>query len=159
MNGKRKKWGEAHEKDKNCKIFDKSPKICYHFCVIHYFLSFLCMNTTQKLAYSAFAAMAVAPSTFAAIQFDNNKVQSGLKGSEQQADSAIQTLITNFMIFLALIAVCYGLYGGFLMLTAGGDEDKVKKGRTILLQVALGLVVIFLANSIVQFILKSILGS
>ena len=43
------------------------------------------------------------------------------------------------------------------MLTAGGDEDKVSTGRKILIQVALGLVVIFLANSIVQFVLSRIL--
>ncbi len=61
------------------------------------------------------------------------------------------------MTFLAIIAVIYGLYGGFLMLTAGGEEEKMKKGRTILIQVAIGLVVIFLANSIVQFVLTKIL--
>lgn len=44
------------------------------------------------------------------------------------------------------------------MLTAGGDEEKVKKGRTILIQVGIGLIVIFLANSIVQFVLTKIIG-
>ncbi len=43
------------------------------------------------------------------------------------------------------------------MLTAGGEEEKMKKGRTILIQVAIGLVVIFLANSVVQFVLQRIL--
>ena len=61
------------------------------------------------------------------------------------------------MTFLAILAVVYGLYGGFLMLTAGGEEEKMKKGRTILIQVAIGLIVIFLANSIVQFVLTKIL--
>ena len=61
------------------------------------------------------------------------------------------------MTFLAILAVVYGLYGGFLMVTAGGEEEKMKKGRTILIQVAIGLVVIFLANSIVQFVLTKIL--
>jgi len=60
-------------------------------------------------------------------------------------------------MFLALIGVCYGLWGGFQIVTAGGEEEKVKKGRTILIQVAIGLVVIFLANSIVQWVLTKIL--
>lgn len=116
------------------------------------------MKTIQKVGYATLASALLVNQSFAAITFDNNKIQSGLKGDENTADQTIQTLITRAMIFLALIAVCYGLYGGFLMLTAGGEEDKVKKGKTILIQVALGLIVIFLANSIVQLVLRSILG-
>lgn len=115
------------------------------------------MKTMKKFAYAALAATAVIPQTMAQISFGGDKVQSGLQGSKNTADVTIQNLIQNAMIFLAILAVCYGLYGGFLMLTAGGEEDKVKRGRTILIQVALGLVVIFLANSIVQFVLSRIL--
>jgi hypothetical protein len=69
----------------------------------------------------------------------------------------VQKLIGNFMFFLGIIAVCYGLYGGFLIMTAGGEDTKVKQGKTILIQVGIGLVVIFLANSIIQWVLGSIL--
>ncbi len=88
--------------------------------------------------------------------FGSDKVVKN-KGSDNTAETTIQNLIANALLFLAILAVCYGIYGGFLMMTAGGEEDKMKKGRTILLQVAIGLVVIFLANSIVQFVLKNIL--
>lgn len=37
------------------------------------------------------------------------------------------------------------------MVTAGGDEEKVKKGKNILIQVILGIVVIFLSFSIVNW--------
>lgn len=37
---------------------------------------------------------------------------------------------------LALIALVVLLYGGFLMVTASGDEEKYKKGFTILKQAA-----------------------
>jgi hypothetical protein len=43
-------------------------------------------------------------------------------------------------------------------MTAGGDEGKVKQGRQILLNVAIGLVVIYLVNSVVQFVLTKILA-
>lgn len=115
------------------------------------------MKTMKKFAYAALAATAVIPQTMAQINFGGDKVQSGLQGSRNTADVTIQKLVENAMFFLGILAVCYGLYGGFLMLTAGGEEDKVKRGRTILIQVALGLVVIFLANSIVQFVLSKIL--
>ena len=79
-----------------------------------------------------------------------------MKGSDNTAEVAVQNLLSNAMIFLGILAVVYGIYGGFLIVTAGGEEDKVKKGKTILTQVAIGLVVIFLANSIIQWVLTKI---
>lgn len=117
------------------------------------------MKTIQKIGYATLGSALLANQSFAAIQYGSNKVSEDLKGSADTADGAIQTLVKNAMIFLAILAVLYGLYGGFLMLTAGGDDGKVKTGKTILIQVGLGLIVIFLANSIVQFVLKNILGT
>lgn len=110
---------------------------------------------------AAVVAATTASQTFAAISFegaDRGKVSDKLKGSTDSADTTVQLLIERAMMFLAILAVCYGLYGGFLMLTAGGDEKKVEQGKTILFQVALGLIVIFLANSIVQWVLTKILA-
>jgi len=95
----------------------------------------------------------------AAIKFGETKVQWGLKGDDASADGAVQTLITNAISFLYLVAVVFALWGGFNILTAGGDEEKVKKGKTILIQAGIGLVVIFLASSIVKWIVGSILGT
>ncbi|MDD3302953.1 MAG: pilin [Candidatus Gracilibacteria bacterium] len=75
------------------------------------------------------------------------------------ADSEVQRLISNAMKFLYLIAVVYALWGGFLILTAGGKDEQVKKGRTVIIQAAIGLVVIWLANSIVYFVVNSIIGA
>lgn len=108
---------------------------------------------------AAVVAATSAHQAMAQINYGSQNVQGGLKGTTETADSAVQTLITRAMMFLALLAVCYGLYGGYLMLTAGGDEKKVEQGKTILFQVALGLIVIFLANSVVQFVLTKILGN
>ncbi|MFA5917284.1 MAG: hypothetical protein WC850_03580 [Candidatus Gracilibacteria bacterium] len=94
----------------------------------------------------------------AAISLGGTKVDAGLKGSNDGADTAVQTLIKNVMLFLYLVAVVYGLYGGFLILTAGGKEDNVKKGRTVIVQALIGLVVIWLASSVVQWLVTSILG-
>ncbi|MDD3303168.1 MAG: hypothetical protein PHN31_06450 [Candidatus Gracilibacteria bacterium] len=93
-----------------------------------------------------------------AIDYGSSKVNDDLKGSTDGADSAIQVLIKNAMLFLYLVAVVYGLWGGFQILTAGGKDDQVKKGRTIIVQALMGLVVIWLASSIVQFVIESILG-
>lgn len=95
----------------------------------------------------------------AAINFGTEaSVDGALKGSAQTADQTIQDLIGNAIAFLYILAVVYALWGGFNILTAGGDEEKVKKGKTVLIQAGIGLVVIFLASSIVRWILNGIFG-
>lgn len=115
------------------------------------------MQILKKVGCISLASLATLEQSFAAINFGATNVQSNVSGTANTADTAIQNLIGNAMLFLGIIAVIYGLYGGFLMLTAGGEDDKVKKGKTILIQVGIGLVVIFLANSIVQWVLTKIL--
>lgn len=55
---------------------------------------------------------------------------------------------------LYFVAVVFALYGGFQILTAGWDEDKVKSGKTTLVNAVIGLVVIFLASIIVNWIIS-----
>ncbi len=121
--------------------------------LVYFFLLFS-MNKIQYVGYSAFGTLALAANSFAAIGFGTKPLDGGLQGTGNTLEVAIQKGITYFTTFLYIIAVIYGLYGGFLMMTAGGDEEKVKKGRTILIQVGIGLVVIFLASSIVSWILS-----
>lgn len=80
-----------------------------------------------------------------------------ISGSADSAETAVQTLLSQFLSFLYLIAVIYAIWGGFNILTAGGDEEKVKKGKTILIQAILGLIVIFLASSIITWVIESLL--
>lgn len=95
----------------------------------------------------------------AALSLGGSKVDQGLKGSDQWADTAVQVLIKNAITFLYLVAVVYGLYGWFNILTAGGNDEKVKKWKTIIIQALIGLVVIWLASSVVQWLVNSILWS
>lgn len=74
------------------------------------------------------------------------------------ADEAWQSIITNAIRFLYLIAVIYALWWGFLMLTAWWKEEQMKKWRTVIIQALIGLVVIWLANSIVRFVVNNLLS-
>lgn len=118
---------------------------------------FFVMNTVKKIALGALPA-AVALDTLTASAFNNQKPTT-VDGSKQTADQAVQGIVNNAMVFLTILAVLYGIYGGFLMLTAGGEEDKVAKGRTILIQVAIGIIVIWLAGSIVNFVMGLLSGT
>lgn len=126
--------------------------------VSFYFLSISNMTSFKKITLSSVALALTINQAFAnngSSMFGGDKVSVG--GAAGTADTAIQSLLRNAMLFLGIVAVLYGVYGGFLMVTAGGEEEKMKKGRTILIQVAIGLVVIFLANSIVQWVLSQVL--
>ncbi|NDK08415.1 hypothetical protein EOM39_04170 [Candidatus Gracilibacteria bacterium] len=113
----------------------------------------------KKIIYSIFGLSLLSlNSANAALNFGSNKVNPELRGTNDGADVAVQTLIKNAMLFLYLVAVIYGLWGGFQILTAGGKDDQVKKGRTVIVQALIGLVVIWLASSIVQWLVSAILG-
>lgn len=90
--------------------------------------------------------------THAAIDFDKEAIDDGIQGTSDTADVAVQKLVGTISTFLAIVAVLFGIYGGFLILTAAWDEEKVKKGKTILVQAILGLVVIWIASSVITWI-------
>jgi len=64
-------------------------------------------------------------------------------------DSTILDVISSILTWLFLtvggIAVIFFIYGGVTYLTAGGNEEQAKKGKTILIQAIIGLVIIALA--------------
>lgn len=114
----------------------------------------------KNIVKAGLAGATVAHATLvsAAIDFEgSNTVNTGLQGDGASADQAVQTLLARAVTFLYILALCYALWGGFNIMTAGGDEEKVKKGKTVLIQAAIGLVVIFLANSIVSWVINQIL--
>ena len=118
------------------------------------------MTTIQKGFYSVvgFAATtsaALAASTATTFGIDKVNINGT---SANSVELTIQTLIDRAMMFLALLAVLYGIWGGFQILTAGGDEEKVKKGRTIIIQVVIGIIVIVLAGSIVKWVINLVAG-
>lgn len=118
------------------------------------------MTALKKMAFTSVAlalTTAQALATDGSTLFGKGKVTSDT-GAAGELTATIQKLISAFLGILAVVAVLFGIYAGFLMVTAGGDEEKVKRGRTIMIQVAIGLVVIFLANSAVRWFIGLIAG-
>ncbi len=67
----------------------------------------------------------------------------------------VLNIITFVLGLLGLIAVIMILYGGFIWLTAGGNEDKVSSAKRIISSAIVGLVVILISWAIVNFVVKS----
>jgi hypothetical protein len=60
--------------------------------------------------------------------------------------------VSNWILgSVGAIALLFFIYGGFVFILSGGNEEKVKEGKTILLNSIIGLVIVFASYLIVQF--------
>lgn len=66
--------------------------------------------------------------------------------------TAVRSFLNYFLGFLGLVAVIFVIYAGVLMVTAGGDDDQVGKGKKILLWAAVGIVLVLLSYAIVSWV-------
>lgn len=103
------------------------------------------------------AALATAASTqtaMAEIKFDakNPTDIANLQGSGASAEIVISGWLANLTNLLYFVALVFALYGAFQVLTAGENDDKVGNGKKIITNALLGLLAIFIANSLLQFI-------
>ena len=64
----------------------------------------------------------------------------------------IVTVVRYFMTFLGIIAVVVILYGGFMWMTAAGNDDKVAKAKTMIIGGAIGLIIVLASFAIVTFV-------
>lgn len=71
----------------------------------------------------------------------------------------IARLIRVVIGFLGVIAVILVLYGGFVWMTAGGNEDRVKKAKRILTNATIGLVIVVSSFAIASFVLNALVGA
>ncbi len=68
----------------------------------------------------------------------------------------IGKVITAVMGVVGSLALLMFIYGGLIWMTSSGNQDKVKKGRDIILWSAIGLIVIFMSYALTRFILGTI---
>lgn len=71
----------------------------------------------------------------------------------QGVSNIIDFLLKNIAFPLGVVAI---LYGGFMMMTSGGSEERVKKGRTALEFAVYGIIIAFAGWLIIDTILTSL---
>ncbi len=113
-------------------------------------------NTIKNTAYAATGAWLLALNTVTnAMDLkatkNNNTWENGTNGDFV---TTLDTMLGYVIGLLYFIAVAFALYGGFQILTAAWDEEKVKKGKTTLINAVIWLIVIFLASIIVNWIIS-----
>ncbi|MDD3301944.1 MAG: hypothetical protein PHN31_00170 [Candidatus Gracilibacteria bacterium] len=134
------------------------------------------MNYIKKLVLSIFLLFTIsqinAYDVIGNNNYDNPYNTSGYTGGlseikdhldnivvDQTLSEFIQNVVQYGLTFISIIAVVYIIYAGFRILTSSGSDDALKKSRTTIVYVFIGIVIIWLAWSIVLFILGILEGS
>ncbi|TAK04948.1 DUF4215 domain-containing protein [Patescibacteria group bacterium] len=71
----------------------------------------------------------------------------------------VARIIRNFMGLLGIVAVLLILYGGFLWMTAAGNEEQVDKARKVIISAVIGLAIVLSSYAIAQFVMNSLLDA
>jgi hypothetical protein len=89
-------------------------------------------------------------------------IQEDVGGTLMPAGNIVLMIINilNYILtFLGVVFLLLIIYGGFTWMTAAGNEEKVKKGKSILQTAVVGLVIIVLARVIALFVIQRIQGA
>jgi cytochrome bd-type quinol oxidase subunit 2 len=71
-------------------------------------------------------------------------------------NSIITTVINIFSLVVGVVSVIMIILGGFRYITSGGDSSNVSSAKNTIIYALIGLVVVALAQFIVQFVLNKV---
>jgi hypothetical protein len=73
-----------------------------------------------------------------------------------QASTPLESILGNIKVWLvnlgSIVCGIFMVWGGYLMITSAGDPKKFETGKTALLYATIGLIVILIADKVVDFI-------
>lgn len=76
--------------------------------------------------------------------------------SNRQLPEIVGLIINALLGVIGTILVVLIIYGGFLWMTAAGEDEKVNKAKEIIKNAVIGLIVIFLAYGIASFVVRAL---
>jgi hypothetical protein len=97
------------------------------------------------------------PIVVSAVDFGLTDANPGL--SESSLKDAITNVITILLSFLGIIAVIMILWGGFIYMTAAGEEAKTDKAKKIITSGIVGIIIIMAAWILANFVITTIGGT
>lgn len=71
----------------------------------------------------------------------------------------VGNIIRALLALLGVIVLIFMVYGGYLWMASGGNEQMVKKSKDILFNTIIGLIIVIAAFAITDFIMKGISGA
>jgi cytochrome bd-type quinol oxidase subunit 2 len=79
-----------------------------------------------------------------------------VQGGSDNVNNIITDIINIFSIVVGIISVIMIIYGGFRYVTSGGDSGNVSSAKNTIIYAIIGLVIVALAQFIVQFVLDKV---
>ncbi len=98
----------------------------------------------------AITILAAAPAVQAAVQITNPIACN-------TATCLIGQVVRYILGVIAILATLMFIWGGVMMLTSGGNSQRVKQAKETLAWAAIGVVVILLSWGIIRFVLEGLL--
>ena len=86
----------------------------------------------------------------------NTDCESEVSSGTEGINTIVETIINVFSIIVGVVSVIMIIYGGFRYITSGGDSGNVSGAKNTIIYAVIGLVVVALAQFIVQFVLDRV---
>ncbi|TAL19777.1 hypothetical protein EPN90_02460 [Patescibacteria group bacterium] len=127
------------------------------------------MNLHTTLVKTAFAAATFAAGVLGVLPANAQGVQEGLQKTATAAFGAAPTVTDPAIIIGNVIKAALGLvsviffafviYGGFLWMTAGGNEQQIEKARKLVVNATIGIIIIAAGYAITTFVVNNIVAA
>lgn len=76
--------------------------------------------------------------------------------TRQSLESIVADVISILLGLVGIIFMLLSLYGGYIWMTSAGEPDKIKKAKGLILNGAIGMLIILTAYSITYFVARQI---
>ncbi len=73
--------------------------------------------------------------------------------------SIVGMIISVALSLVGIVMIVLIIYGGFIWMTAAGEEKKVSKAKDILQAAIIGLIIVLAAYAITWFVVEKLLGA
>ncbi|MFA6475294.1 MAG: hypothetical protein WCV88_03800 [Patescibacteria group bacterium] len=91
------------------------------------------------------------------LEFDSDKtLQTYTKLGNTDPVSIVFTIVNTALVFLGVVTLVLIIVAGFLWLTAGGNEEQIKKSKDIMKGAVIGLVIVLGSYGIAQYLFTAI---
>ena len=109
------------------------------------------MRQLKKFAPLGLAALGVFVMTRASLAVGAGEWGDTFGFTSTDLQAALITAIQWILGLLGLVAVIMIIYGGFMWMTAGGNDDRVGSAKKILSAAVIGLIIVLLSWAIISF--------
>lgn len=114
----------------------------------------------RSLRYAPYALLALPAAAGATgVETGIDVFSSELGLGTQDIRVTVARIINVAMGLLGIIAVVIVLYGGFLWMTAAGNEERVDKAKKLIIAGIIGMAIILSAYAIARFVVTSLVNA